>query len=94
MELYTDSRSTKCDELRQQSLVELCWLLPKARHQYACAVPLHNSLTVSALSAGKTCLQKDALFGDGPLRGSLSIRQHRLQKRWMIPSRYPTTFWS
>lgn len=34
MELYTDSRSTKCDELRQQTLVELCWLLPKARHQY------------------------------------------------------------
>lgn len=34
LELYTDSRSDKADELKRQAAVELCWLLPKAKHQY------------------------------------------------------------
>ena len=34
LNLYTDRRSTKHDELLAQPHVELCWLLPKAKHQY------------------------------------------------------------
>ena len=34
LELFTDGRSAKSDELNRQPQVELCWLLPKARHQY------------------------------------------------------------
>ena len=31
LELYTDARSTKFEELMQHPQVELCWLLPKAK---------------------------------------------------------------
>ena len=31
LNLYTDQRSAKCDELRHQPHVELCWLMPKAK---------------------------------------------------------------
>ena len=34
LDLYSDSRSSKADELNVQPSVEVCWLLPKARHQY------------------------------------------------------------
>ncbi len=34
LDLLTDGRSAKPAELRQQSAVELCWLLPKARCQF------------------------------------------------------------
>lgn len=34
LELYTDARSTKFEELMQHPQVELCWLLPKAKQQY------------------------------------------------------------
>ena len=34
LELYTDTRSAKFEELMQQPQVELCWLLPKAKQQY------------------------------------------------------------
>ncbi|MBL6801703.1 MAG: pyridoxamine 5'-phosphate oxidase family protein [Synechococcus sp. BS307-5m-G38] len=34
LELFTDGRSAKSDELIHQPQVELCWLLSKARHQY------------------------------------------------------------
>ena len=34
LELYTDTRSAKFEELVQQPQVELCWLLPKAKQQY------------------------------------------------------------
>ena len=34
LDLLTDGRSGKCDELRHQTAVELCWLLPKARSQF------------------------------------------------------------
>ena len=34
LELYTDRRSAKFEELVQQPNVELCWLLPKAKQQY------------------------------------------------------------
>ena len=34
LDLYTDSRSSKAEELGIQPNVEVCWLLPKARQQY------------------------------------------------------------
>jgi pyridoxamine 5'-phosphate oxidase len=34
LDLFTDGRSAKPHELRQQPAVELCWLLPKARCQF------------------------------------------------------------
>lgn len=34
LELYTDARSEKYQELTRQSNVELCWLMPKAKQQY------------------------------------------------------------
>jgi pyridoxamine 5'-phosphate oxidase len=34
LDLFTDGRSAKPAELRQQPAVELCWLLPKARCQF------------------------------------------------------------
>ena len=34
LDLYSDSRSSKAAELDIEPNVELCWLLPKARHQY------------------------------------------------------------
>ncbi|MCP9841813.1 pyridoxamine 5'-phosphate oxidase family protein [Synechococcus sp. J7-Johnson] len=34
LDLLTDGRSAKPAELRQQPVVELCWLLPKARCQF------------------------------------------------------------
>ena len=34
LDLLTDARSAKADELRHQPALELCWLLPKARAQF------------------------------------------------------------
>ena len=34
LDLLTDSRSAKADELARQPAVELCWLLPRARCQF------------------------------------------------------------
>lgn len=34
LDLYSDSRSSKAEELINQPNVEVCWLLPKARQQY------------------------------------------------------------
>jgi pyridoxamine 5'-phosphate oxidase len=34
LDLFSDQRSDKIDELNHQRHVELCWLLPKARQQF------------------------------------------------------------
>ncbi|MFM7648877.1 MAG: pyridoxamine 5'-phosphate oxidase family protein, partial [Cyanobium sp.] len=34
LDLLTDARSAKADQLARQPAVELCWLLPRARMQF------------------------------------------------------------
>ena len=41
LNLYTDQRSAKCDELNLQPHVELCWLMPKAKQQYRLRGVIH-----------------------------------------------------
>ena len=41
LNLFSDQRSRKHEELRVQPRVEVCWLLPKAKHQYRLRGTIH-----------------------------------------------------
>ena len=40
LDLFSDQRSSKIDELRHQARTELCWMLPQARQQFRLRGPI------------------------------------------------------
>ena len=63
LDLYSDDRSSKADQLRHQPKAELCWLLPKARHQYRLRGTIRMLSPASAAPACRTAWESMSAGG-------------------------------
>ena len=63
LDLYSDDRSSKADQLRHQPKAELCWLLPKARHQYRLRGTIRMLSPASAAPACQTAWESMSAGG-------------------------------
>ena len=54
LDLFSDQRSAKFEEIQHQPQVEICWLFPNARHQYRLRGLIHQ---LSAVEAPEICRQ-------------------------------------